>query len=72
MGGQGHGGRPWPAALNRPPLQNILKRTAQGSEDEDMATKAFNALKEVSWAGQGPSGPQGPPQSPGVSVKAPR
>jgi hypothetical protein len=29
-------------------LQNILKRTAQGSQDEDMATKAFNVLKEVS------------------------
>ncbi|ELR48877.1 Rho guanine nucleotide exchange factor 19 [Bos mutus] len=28
-------------------FQNILKRTAQGSEDEDMATKAFNALKEL-------------------------
>ncbi|XP_012657053.1 rho guanine nucleotide exchange factor 19 [Otolemur garnettii] len=28
-------------------VENILKRTAQGSEDEDMATKAFNALKEL-------------------------
>lgn len=28
--------------------QNILKRTAPGSQDEDMATKAFSALKEVS------------------------
>ncbi|XP_039698050.1 rho guanine nucleotide exchange factor 19 isoform X2 [Pteropus medius] len=28
-------------------VENILKRTAQGSEDEDMATKAFNALKEI-------------------------
>lgn len=45
-------------------LQNILKRTAQGSEDEDMATKAFNALKEVSLAGQGVSGSQGPPPDP--------
>lgn len=36
------------------PHQNILKRTAQGSEEEDMATKAFNALKEVSQ--QSPTG----------------
>ncbi|XP_051692501.2 rho guanine nucleotide exchange factor 19 isoform X2 [Oryctolagus cuniculus] len=28
-------------------VENILKRTAQGSEDERMATKAFNALKEL-------------------------
>nr|XP_053777099.1 rho guanine nucleotide exchange factor 19 isoform X2 [Desmodus rotundus] len=28
-------------------VENILKRTAQGSDDEDMATKAFNALKEL-------------------------
>ncbi|XP_035922910.1 rho guanine nucleotide exchange factor 19 isoform X3 [Halichoerus grypus] len=28
-------------------VENILKRTAQGSEDEDVATKAFNALKEL-------------------------
>ncbi|XP_077881518.1 rho guanine nucleotide exchange factor 19 isoform X3 [Ictidomys tridecemlineatus] len=28
-------------------VENILKRTAQGSQDEDMATKAFNALKEL-------------------------
>ncbi|XP_032971883.1 rho guanine nucleotide exchange factor 19 isoform X2 [Rhinolophus ferrumequinum] len=28
-------------------VENILKRTAQGSEDEAMATKAFNALKEL-------------------------
>ncbi|XDA73305.1 hypothetical protein R6Z07_003629 [Ovis aries] len=28
-------------------VENILKRTVQGSEDEDMATKAFNALKEL-------------------------
>ncbi|XP_058160308.1 rho guanine nucleotide exchange factor 19 isoform X2 [Dasypus novemcinctus] len=28
-------------------VENILKRTAQGSEDEGMATKAFNALKEL-------------------------
>ncbi|XP_006883761.1 PREDICTED: rho guanine nucleotide exchange factor 19 [Elephantulus edwardii] len=28
-------------------VENILKRTTQGSEDEDMATKAFNALKEL-------------------------
>ncbi|XP_012784450.2 rho guanine nucleotide exchange factor 19 [Ochotona princeps] len=28
-------------------VENILKRTAQGSEEEDMATKAFNALKEL-------------------------
>ncbi|XP_059232301.1 rho guanine nucleotide exchange factor 19 isoform X1 [Mustela nigripes] len=28
-------------------VENILKRTAQGSEDEDMATRAFNALKEL-------------------------
>ncbi|XP_012860839.2 rho guanine nucleotide exchange factor 19 [Echinops telfairi] len=28
-------------------VENILKRTAPGSEDEDMATKAFNALKEL-------------------------
>ncbi|XP_077007280.1 rho guanine nucleotide exchange factor 19 isoform X2 [Tamandua tetradactyla] len=28
-------------------VENILKRTSQGSEDEDMATKAFNALKEL-------------------------
>ncbi|XP_062962914.1 rho guanine nucleotide exchange factor 19 [Cynocephalus volans] len=28
-------------------VENILKRTAQGSEGEDMATKAFNALKEL-------------------------
>lgn len=28
--------------------QNILKRTTPGSQDEDMATKAFSALKEVS------------------------
>ncbi|KAM9241987.1 rho guanine nucleotide exchange factor 19 isoform 1-T4 [Dugong dugon] len=28
-------------------VENILKQTAQGSEDEDMATKAFNALKEL-------------------------
>lgn len=34
-------------------LQNILKRTAQGSEDEDVATKAFDALKEVSSAPRG-------------------
>jgi hypothetical protein len=53
-------------------LQNILKRTAQGSQDEDMATKAFNVLKEVSskkkkkrgklsraglWASRGLPGP---------------
>lgn len=37
-------------------LQNILKRTVQGSEDEDMATKAFNALKEVSSARASGSG----------------
>uniref|UniRef100_A0A8C5L9S2 Rho guanine nucleotide exchange factor 19 n=1 Tax=Jaculus jaculus TaxID=51337 RepID=A0A8C5L9S2_JACJA len=28
-------------------VENILKRTAQGSQDEDMATKAFTALKEL-------------------------
>lgn len=28
-------------------LQNILKRTPQGSRDEDTATKAFNELKKV-------------------------
>ncbi|XP_042525688.1 rho guanine nucleotide exchange factor 19 [Dipodomys spectabilis] len=28
-------------------VENILKRTTQGSHDEDMATKAFNALKEL-------------------------
>ncbi|XP_036856016.2 rho guanine nucleotide exchange factor 19 isoform X1 [Manis javanica] len=28
-------------------VENILRRTAQGSEHEDMATKAFNALKEL-------------------------
>ncbi|XP_030661574.1 rho guanine nucleotide exchange factor 19 isoform X1 [Nomascus leucogenys] len=28
-------------------VENILKRTAQGSDDEDMATKAFNVLKEL-------------------------
>ncbi|XP_062046480.1 rho guanine nucleotide exchange factor 19 [Lepus europaeus] len=28
-------------------VENILKRTAQGSEDERMATKAFSALKEL-------------------------
>ncbi|XP_063091649.1 rho guanine nucleotide exchange factor 19 isoform X2 [Cavia porcellus] len=28
-------------------VENILKRTAQGSQDEDMATKAFNGLKEL-------------------------
>nr|XP_031539456.1 rho guanine nucleotide exchange factor 19 [Vicugna pacos] len=28
-------------------VENILKRTTQGSEDEHMATKAFNALKEL-------------------------
>ncbi|XP_073937338.1 rho guanine nucleotide exchange factor 19 isoform X2 [Castor canadensis] len=28
-------------------VENILKRTAQGSQDEDMATKAFNVLKEL-------------------------
>ena len=53
-------------------LQNILKRTAQGSEDEDMATKAFNALKEVSSAGQGMSGFQGPPRNPCVPLKEPQ
>lgn len=44
------GGHCLPHCTN-PTLQNILKRTAQGSEDEDMATKAFNALKEVSSVG---------------------
>ncbi|XP_060235143.1 rho guanine nucleotide exchange factor 19 isoform X2 [Meriones unguiculatus] len=28
-------------------VENILKRTAPGSQDEDMATKAFSALKEL-------------------------
>ncbi|XP_060056846.1 rho guanine nucleotide exchange factor 19 isoform X3 [Erinaceus europaeus] len=28
-------------------VENILKRTAPGSEDENVATKAFNALKEL-------------------------
>ncbi|XP_058299649.1 rho guanine nucleotide exchange factor 19 [Hylobates moloch] len=28
-------------------VENILKRTAQGSDDEDVATKAFNVLKEL-------------------------
>ncbi|XP_021118524.1 rho guanine nucleotide exchange factor 19 isoform X1 [Heterocephalus glaber] len=28
-------------------VENILKRTTQGSQDEDMATKAFNVLKEL-------------------------
>ncbi|XP_038320127.1 rho guanine nucleotide exchange factor 19 isoform X1 [Canis lupus familiaris] len=28
-------------------VENILKRTAQGSEDEDVATKAFDALKKL-------------------------
>lgn len=28
-------------------FQNILKRTAPGSRDEDTATKAFNELKKV-------------------------
>lgn len=53
-------------------LQNILKRTAQGSEDEDMATKAFNALKEVSLAGQGVSGSQGPPPTLWVPLREPQ
>lgn len=44
------GGGPGLPHCTDPTLQNILKRTAQGSEDEDMATKAFNALKEVSSA----------------------
>lgn len=54
-------------------LQNILKRTAQGSEDEDMATKAFNALKEVSLAREGLSGCCGPlsPNPQCVSKRAP-
>lgn len=42
-------------------FQNIMKRTAQGSEDEDMATKAFNALKEVSSAGRRCLAPKAPP-----------
>lgn len=60
---QSWGGR-GPPHLTDPVLQNILKRTAQGSEDEDMATKAFNALKEVSSAGQGLLGSQGPSHTP--------
>lgn len=52
------GGGPSLPHCTDPTLQNILKRTAQGSEDEDVATKAFNALKEVS------SAPQGAPRSP--------
>lgn len=55
--------------MHRSPLQNILRRTAQGSEHEDMATKAFNALKEVSLAGQWPSGSPEPPRNPSVSLK---
>lgn len=45
-------------------FQNILKRTAQGSEDEDMATKAFNALKEVSSVGRRCLAPRGLPGTP--------
>lgn len=37
-----------------------------------MATKAFNALKEVSLAGREMSGFQGPPRNPCVPLKEPQ
>lgn len=52
-------------------LQNILKRTAQGSQDEDMATKAFNALKEVSSVGQGCWAPDRLSWTPSMSLTEP-
>lgn len=52
-------------------LQNILKRTAQGSQDEDMATKAFNALKEVSSVGQGYWAPDRLSWTPSMSLTEP-